>query len=74
MQEPICLDEYLIGQYSLEEYIQEDSADIPENGQGSKSQVRILRLVMTPTEGCELLKRLRNDPLVGNVPIIVLTH
>ena len=61
-------------QYGLGEYPLEDSLDIPGNGRGAKSKVKVLRLVTTPVEGCKLLGKLRNDPLVSRVPIIVLTH
>jgi hypothetical protein len=47
---------------------------IPGNGRGAESKVKVLRLVTTPVEGCELLRRLRSDPLVSDVPVIVLTR
>jgi len=61
-------------QYGLEEYPLGDSLDVPGNGRGAKSRVKVLRLVTTPVEGCELLKRLRSDPLTSDVPIIILTR
>ena len=61
-------------QYGLGGYPQGDSLDIPGNGRGAKSKVKVLRLVMTPAEGCKLLGKLRSDPLTSNVPIIVLTR
>jgi CheY-like chemotaxis protein len=45
-----------------------------ENGQGAKSSVKVLRLVTTSAEGCELLRRLEEDPVTSDVPIIILTH
>jgi len=61
-------------QYGLGGYPQGDSLDIPGNGRGAKSRVKVLRLVTTPVEGYELLRKLRNDPLVSGIPIIVLTR
>ncbi|MFQ5814761.1 MAG: hypothetical protein ACE5I2_16405 [Anaerolineae bacterium] len=61
-------------QYGLEEYPLGDSLDIPGNGRGAKSKVKVLRLVTTPAEGCKLLGKLRSDPLVSGIPIIVLTR
>ena len=61
-------------QYRSEGYPQGDNLDIPGNGRGAKSRVKVLRLVMTPAEGGKLLGRLKNDPLTSNVPIIVLTR
>jgi CheY-like chemotaxis protein len=61
-------------QYGLGEYPLGDSLDIPGNGQGAESKVKVLRLVMTPVEGCELLRRLKGDPLTSDVPVIVLTR
>ncbi len=61
-------------QYGLGEYPLGDSLDIPGNGRGAKSKVNILRLVATPAEGYKLLGKLRSDPLVSDVPIIVLTR
>ena len=61
-------------QYGLEECALGDGLDIPGNGRGAKSKVKVLRLVMTPAEGCELLRKLRNDPLTSDVPIIILTR
>jgi len=61
-------------QYGLGEYPSENGLDIPENGRGAKSKVKILRLVTTSVEGCELLRRLRNDPLTSDVPIVILTR
>ena len=70
----IRLDEGLVFQCELAEYAQGGSVGVAENGQGAKPKVKVLRLVMTPTAGCELLRRLRNDPLVRDVPIVVLTR
>ena len=61
-------------QHGLGEYPLGDSLDVPGNGQGAESKVKVLRLVMNSVEGCELLRRLRNDPLTSDVPIIVLTR
>ena len=61
-------------QYRLEEHSVGDSLDIPGNGQGPKPKVKVLRLVTTPVEGCELLRRLKDDPLSTDVPIIILTR
>jgi hypothetical protein len=61
-------------QYGLREYSLGDSLDIPGNGRGAESKVKVLRLVMTPVEGYELLRRLRGDPLTTDVPIIILTR
>ena len=61
-------------QYGLGEYPLEDSLDIPGNGRGLTSKVKVLRLVTTPAEGCKLLGKLRNDPLTNGVPIIILTR
>jgi hypothetical protein len=60
--------------YGSGEYPLRDSLDIPGNGRGAGSKVKVLRLVMTPVEGCELLRRLRNDPMTSDVPVIVLTR
>ncbi len=56
------------------EYPLVDSLDIPGNGRGAKSRVKVLRLVTTPVEGCELLRKLRSDPSTSDVPIIILTR
>ena len=61
-------------QYRLEEYPPGDSLDIPGNGRGAKSTAKVLRLVTTPLEGYELLKKLRSDPQTSDVPVIVLTR
>jgi len=61
-------------QHRLEEYALPGDVDIPGDGRGAKSKMRVLRLVMTPAMGCELLKRLKSDPLVTATPVIVLTH
>ncbi len=61
-------------QYGLEEYPLEDSSRIPGNGRGAKSTAKVLRLVTTPLEGYELLRKLRSDPQTSNVPVIVLTR
>jgi hypothetical protein len=61
-------------QYGSGGYPLGDSLDIPGNGRGAKSKVKILRLVTTPVEGCKLLGKLRDDPLVSGIPIIVLTR
>ena len=61
-------------EYGLGEYPLGGSLDIPGNGRGAKSNVKVLRLVTTPAEGCKLLGKLRSDPLVSDVPIIVLTR
>ena len=60
--------------YGLGEYPLGDSLDIPGNGRGATSKVKVLRLVTTPVEGCELLRRLRGDPSTSDVPIIILTR
>ena len=70
----VRFDESSSVQCGLGEYPLGDSLDIPGNGRGAKSKVKILRLVTTPVEGCELLRRLRNDPLISDVPIIILTR
>ena len=60
-------------QCKLEGYLLADSLDTPGNGRTPKSEVRILRLVMTPTAGCELLRRLRRDHRTGDVPVVIFT-
>lgn len=61
-------------QYGLDEYPLEDNLDILGSARVGQSKVRILRLVATPVEGYELLRRLRSDPLISDIPIIILTH
>ena len=61
-------------QYEFEEYPLGDTLVISGNDQGTKSKTKILRLVTTPVEGYELLRKLKSDPLVSSVPIIVLTR
>ena len=61
-------------QCGLGEYPLGDSLGVPDNGRCAKSKVKVLRLVTTPVEGGELLRRLRNDPLISDVPIIILTR
>ena len=74
MERAMPFDEDLNIQYGLEEYPRESSLDILGTAQVGQSRVRILRLVATPSEVCELLRRLRSDPLSSNTPIIVLTR
>jgi CheY-like chemotaxis protein len=74
MERAMPFDEALNIQYGLEEYPLESSLDTLGTAQAGQSKVRILRLVTTPLEGCELLRRLRSDPLSSNIPIIVLTR
>ena len=61
-------------QYELEEYPLGDTLVISGNGRDTQSKTKILRLVTTPVEGYELLRKLKSDPLVRGVPIIVLTR
>jgi len=61
-------------QYGVGGYLLGEGLDVPGTGPGPKSEVRILHLVMTPTVGCELLKRLRSEPLASDTPIVILTH
>ena len=61
-------------QYGLGKYPLENSLSTPGNGRGAQSSAKVLRLVMTPAEGYELLRKLRGDPLTDNVPNIVLTR
>jgi CheY-like chemotaxis protein len=74
MERAMPFDEDLNVQYGLEEYPLESSLDILGTARVGQSKVRILRLVATPLEGCELLRRLRSDPLSSDIPIIVLTR
>ena len=61
-------------QYGLGGYPQGDSLDVPGNGRGATSKVKVLRMVMTPAEGCKLLGKLKSDPSTSDVPIIILTR
>ena len=74
MDRTMRFNEDLSVQYRVGGYLLGDSLDTPGNGRGAKSKVRILHLVTTPTEGCELLKRLRSDPLTNDTPIMILTR
>ena len=74
MERTMPFDEDSSVQYGLEEYPLGDNLDVLGSAQVGKSKVRILRLVMTPTEGCELLRRLRSDPVISGIPVIILTH
>jgi hypothetical protein len=74
MERAMPFDEDLSVQYGLEEYPPGDSLDVLGGAQVGKSRVRILRLVTTPLEGCELLKRLRSDPQTSDIPVMVLTR
>ena len=74
MGKTMRFDDDLRVQYGLGEYPLADSLGIPGNGRGAKSKVKVLRLVATPTAGCELLRRLRSDPLTSDTPNIILTH
>ena len=74
MGKAMPFDEELNVQYGLEEHPLGDCLDIPGNGQGAKSNGKILRLVMTPTAGGELLRRLRSDPLTSDIPVMILTR
>jgi len=74
MGKTMLFSEELRVQHRLREYPPENSLDIPENGRGAKSKVKVLRLVATPAEGCKLLGKLRSDPLTNGVPIIILTR
>ena len=74
MERAMPFDEDLSIQYGLDEYPLGNSLDILGTAQAGQSKVRILRLVTTPLEGCELLRKLRSDPLSSDIPIIVLTR
>ena len=74
LERTMPFDEDLSVQCGLEELSLGDDLDVPEDGRGAKSKAKILRLVMTPTAGCELLRRLREDPSISDVPVIVLTR
>jgi hypothetical protein len=74
MERAMPFDEDLGVQYGLEEYPLEDSLDVLGSARVGHSKVRILRLVTTPVEGCELLTRLRSDPQTSDIPVIVLTR
>ena len=68
------LDEDLSVEYGLQEYPLEDCLNILESARVGTSKVRILHLVTTPLEGCELLRRLESDPLSSDIPVIILTR
>ena len=74
MDRAMPLDKDSSVQYGLEEYPLGGSLYVPGNGRGVKSKVRILRLVTTPTERYELLRRLRSDPQSSDIPVIILTR
>jgi DNA-binding response OmpR family regulator len=74
MEKAMRLDQDSRVQYRLQECPLEDSSDVLESGQVGGSKVRILRLVTTPLEGYKLLRKLRSDPLMSDVPIIILTR
>ncbi|MGA9348809.1 MAG: hypothetical protein WBW48_08395 [Anaerolineae bacterium] len=74
MERAVPFDEDTSVQYGLDEYPLEDSLDVLGSARVGQSKVRILRLVTTPVEGCELLRRLRSDPLISDIPIIILTR
>ena len=59
-------------QYGLAGHPVGESPNVPGNGSGPKSEMRILRLVVTPTLGCELLRKLRSNPLANDTPIVIL--
>ena len=74
MERAMPFDEDVSVQYGLEEHLLEDSLDVLGSARVGQSKGRILRLVTTPLEGCELLRRLRSDPLISDIPIIILTR
>jgi CheY-like chemotaxis protein len=74
MEKITSFNEHLGVQHGLEEYPLEDPLDVLESGRVGGSKGRILRLVMTPTAGGELLRRLRNDPLTSDIPVMILTR
>ena len=74
MERAMPFDEDVSVQYGLDEYPLEDSLDVLGGARVGQSKVRILRLVTTPVEGCELLRRLRNDPQTSDIPVIILTR
>ena len=74
MDRTVRFDEDPTLQYGMSEYLMKEGADVPGTGLGPGPEVRILRLVMTPTVGRELLRRLRSEPLASDTPIVVLTH
>ena len=74
MERALPLDEDVSVQYGLEEYLLEDSLGVLGSVRVGQSKVRILRLVATPLEGRELLKKLRNDPQTSDIPVIILTR
>jgi len=74
MEKAMYLDGDLSARYDPEVMPLECRLDVPGNGRGAKSGVRVLRLVTTLTEGSELLRRLADDPLTSGIPIIILTR
>ena len=61
-------------QHGFEKRLLGDGLEIPENGRGAESTVRILSLAATPQQGYKLLRELRSDPQTKNIPVIILTH
>jgi CheY-like chemotaxis protein len=74
MEKITSFDEHFGVQHGLEEYPLEHPLDVLESARVGGSKVRILRLVATPTAGCELLRRLRSDPQTSDTPVIILTR
>jgi CheY-like chemotaxis protein len=74
MERPMPFDEDTSVQYGWEEYPLGDSLGVLGSARVGEPKARVLRLVMTPTGGCELLRRLRSDPQASGIPVIILTH
>jgi len=74
MKKAVYFDGDLSAQYGLETLPLECRLDVPGNGRGAKSNVKVLHLVTTPTEGGELLRRLAGDPLTSGIPIVILAR
>ena len=51
----------------------ESGAEGLEAARGDVPAVIILDLMMSQMDGVEVLRRLKDDPLTGNVPVVILT-
>ncbi len=67
-------DEDLSVQYGVDESALGYGSEVSGDGRGGESDVKVVRVVVTLAEGDELLRRLINDPVLSDIPVVVLVR